>query len=330
MDENTKIIMQLANFLAQKNAVAAAMSNGSGNNVNNNSIQPLNNVASNNAMAELAKQLLINTASSLIPHSQTAQSHALPQLENADAQQIQSQQQVQHLQQQQQQPTQQSPQQTQQQMLQSQQFPQSQQQQQLLQLAPQLIESLTSTSVSVPSLLHSSSDSLSSNINQSIVASQGITTSTLGASTLGNLHLDGSGSTKRIFGEKGCFTLPYILQKRLRPHREKMKRGPKEKDFFRCFLFCLPDMYAKMPKFTSCDPLEQEIVRSYQMQGYGKKLKLFHYYLSFYNAVFLMIFQNLKYAFFFFFINRIVLNARTYLYSCSVISLLVLLQFLSS
>lgn len=268
MDENTKIIMQLANFFAQQNAVAAAtaaISNGPGNNVNNNSIQPLNNAASSNAMAELAKQLLINTASNLIPHSQTAQSQTLPQLENAEAQQlpsqqIQSQQQVQQVQQT---PTQQ--QQTQQ-MLQSQQFQQSQQQQ-LLQLAPQLIESLTSTSV--PSLLHSTSDSLSSNINQPIVASQGVTNPTLGASNLGNLHLDGTGSNKRIFGEKGCFTLPYILQKRLRPPREKMKRGPKEKDFFRCFLFCLPDMYAKMPKFTSCDPLEQEIVRSYQMQGYG-------------------------------------------------------------
>lgn len=251
MENNTKATMQLENLFDQQNAgnATAAISNSA----DNPDIQPVDNsLTPRKSMAELTKQLLVNTANSLLPHPQTAQT--LSQLENTEAQpqqpQLQQQEEQQHSE-------------TAQQLM-LQQSQQNEQQQQLLQFPSQLMDSLNSSSVLGPSLLHSSSDSLSSNINQSVVTSQGIANP-----TLANLHHDESGSIKRMMGDKGCYNAPFMMQKRLRTHREKMKRGPKEKDFFRCFLFCLPDMYAKMPKFTSCDPLEQEIVRSYQMQGYG-------------------------------------------------------------
>lgn len=52
--------------------------------------------------------------------------------------------------------------------------------------------------------------------------------------------------------------------------KERKKRGPKEKECFRNYMYCLPDKYARLPKFSSPDPVERDLVRQHQLQGYGK------------------------------------------------------------
>lgn len=76
-----------------------------------------------------------------------------------------------------------------------------------------------------------------------------------------------------IQGEKGrSYPQPVILRSRPRPAKERSKRGPKEKDYFRTAFFCLPSVTARLPRFTSADPREQELVYEYQKKGYGKSL----------------------------------------------------------
>ena len=76
-----------------------------------------------------------------------------------------------------------------------------------------------------------------------------------------------------IQGEKGrSYPQPVILRSRPRPAKERSKRGPKEKDYFRTAFFCLPSVTARLPRFTSADPREQELVYEYQKKGYGKML----------------------------------------------------------
>ncbi|OWF41343.1 uncharacterized protein LOC110462617 [Mizuhopecten yessoensis] len=49
----------------------------------------------------------------------------------------------------------------------------------------------------------------------------------------------------------------------------KRKRGPKEKDTFQRFVYCLPERYGKLPKFTSFDQNEKAIIKAHQKAGYG-------------------------------------------------------------
>ncbi|XP_052243159.1 uncharacterized protein LOC127853073 isoform X2 [Dreissena polymorpha] len=51
--------------------------------------------------------------------------------------------------------------------------------------------------------------------------------------------------------------------------KDKKKRGPKEKDTFCVFMYCLPDKNAKLPKFSSLDPIERALVDQHQLEGYG-------------------------------------------------------------
>ena len=53
-------------------------------------------------------------------------------------------------------------------------------------------------------------------------------------------------------------------------HRNKKKRGPKEKETFPVFMYCLPDKNSKLPKFSSLDPVERCLVDQHQQEGYGK------------------------------------------------------------
>lgn len=52
--------------------------------------------------------------------------------------------------------------------------------------------------------------------------------------------------------------------------KDKKKRGPKEKDTFSVFIYCLPDKNSKLPKFSSLDPVERALVDQHQQEGYGK------------------------------------------------------------
>ena len=52
-------------------------------------------------------------------------------------------------------------------------------------------------------------------------------------------------------------------------HRNKKKRGPKEKETFPVFMYCLPDKNSKLPKFSSLDPVERCLVDQHQQEGYG-------------------------------------------------------------
>ena len=54
--------------------------------------------------------------------------------------------------------------------------------------------------------------------------------------------------------------------------KDKKKRGPKEKETFSVFIYCLPDKNSKLPKFSSLDPLERSLVDQHQQEGYGKFL----------------------------------------------------------
>lgn len=56
--------------------------------------------------------------------------------------------------------------------------------------------------------------------------------------------------------------------------KDKKKRGPKEKDTFSVFMYCLPDKNSKLPKFSSLDPVERALVDQHQQEGYGR-LKMF-------------------------------------------------------
>jgi len=56
---------------------------------------------------------------------------------------------------------------------------------------------------------------------------------------------------------------------RMMKKREKGKRGPKEKETFQRFFYCLPDKHSKLPKFSSSELLEKTLVRSHCDQGYG-------------------------------------------------------------
>jgi hypothetical protein len=51
--------------------------------------------------------------------------------------------------------------------------------------------------------------------------------------------------------------------------KTKAKRGPKEKDTFQRFIYCLPDKTAKLPRFSSTDDMERAIVKQQQDEGYG-------------------------------------------------------------
>ncbi|XP_052810194.1 uncharacterized protein LOC128238376 isoform X2 [Mya arenaria] len=51
--------------------------------------------------------------------------------------------------------------------------------------------------------------------------------------------------------------------------KDKKKRGPKEKDTFAVFMYCLPDKNSKLPKFSSLDPIERALVDQHQQEGYG-------------------------------------------------------------
>ena len=53
-------------------------------------------------------------------------------------------------------------------------------------------------------------------------------------------------------------------------HRNKKKRGPKEKETFSVFMYCLPDKNSKLPKFSSLDPVERCLVDQHQQEGYGR------------------------------------------------------------
>lgn len=57
---------------------------------------------------------------------------------------------------------------------------------------------------------------------------------------------------------------------RLLKKRNRLKRGPKEKETFQRYFYCLPNKYAKLPKFSSLDPIEKAVVRQHQEAGYGK------------------------------------------------------------
>lgn len=79
-----------------------------------------------------------------------------------------------------------------------------------------------------------------------------------------------------IQGEKGrSYPQPVMLRSRPRPAKERSKRGPKEKDYFRTAFFCLPSVTSRLPRFTSADPREQELVYEYQKKGYGFPAKDF-------------------------------------------------------
>ena len=52
--------------------------------------------------------------------------------------------------------------------------------------------------------------------------------------------------------------------------KDKKKRGPKEKDTFAVFMYCLPDKNSKLPKFSSLDPIERALVDQHQQEGYGE------------------------------------------------------------
>jgi len=64
-------------------------------------------------------------------------------------------------------------------------------------------------------------------------------------------------------------TNPRILQALQIMQKTKAKRGPKEKDTFQRFIYCLPDKMAKLPRFSSTDDLERAIVKQQQDEGYG-------------------------------------------------------------
>lgn len=49
----------------------------------------------------------------------------------------------------------------------------------------------------------------------------------------------------------------------------KRKRGPREKDTFQRFMYCLADKYDKLPKFTSFEQNEKAMVKAHQQLGYG-------------------------------------------------------------
>ncbi|XP_045197448.2 uncharacterized protein LOC123552120 [Mercenaria mercenaria] len=51
--------------------------------------------------------------------------------------------------------------------------------------------------------------------------------------------------------------------------KDKKKRGPKEKETFSVFMYCLPDKNSKLPKFSSLDPIERALVDQHQQEGYG-------------------------------------------------------------
>lgn len=51
--------------------------------------------------------------------------------------------------------------------------------------------------------------------------------------------------------------------------KDKKKRGPKEKETFAVFIYCLPDKNSKLPKFSSLDPTERALVDQHQLEGYG-------------------------------------------------------------
>lgn len=52
--------------------------------------------------------------------------------------------------------------------------------------------------------------------------------------------------------------------------KDKKKRGPKEKETFSVFMYCLPDKNSKLPKFSSLDPIERALVDQHQQEGYGE------------------------------------------------------------
>ncbi|KAJ8314875.1 hypothetical protein KUTeg_007025 [Tegillarca granosa] len=56
---------------------------------------------------------------------------------------------------------------------------------------------------------------------------------------------------------------------RLLKKRKRLKRGPKEKETFQRYFYCLPNKYAKLPKFSSLDPSEKAVVRQHQEAGFG-------------------------------------------------------------
>ncbi|KAK3593205.1 hypothetical protein CHS0354_002732 [Potamilus streckersoni] len=51
--------------------------------------------------------------------------------------------------------------------------------------------------------------------------------------------------------------------------KDRRKRGPKEKETFPVFLYCLPDKNSKLPKFSSLDPVERSLVDQHQKEGFG-------------------------------------------------------------
>lgn len=55
--------------------------------------------------------------------------------------------------------------------------------------------------------------------------------------------------------------------------KDKKKRGPKEKETFSVFMYCLPDKNSKLPKFSSLDPIERALVDQHQQEGYGKYIQ---------------------------------------------------------
>lgn len=55
-----------------------------------------------------------------------------------------------------------------------------------------------------------------------------------------------------------------IMQDRLKP-----KRGPREKATFQRYIYCLPDKSSNLPRFSSADEGERNIVKHHQDEGYG-------------------------------------------------------------
>ena len=64
---------------------------------------------------------------------------------------------------------------------------------------------------------------------------------------------------------------------RMMRQRSQARRGPKEKETFQRYVYCLPGSSAKIPKFTSHVLTEKALVQSHQDAGYGMFSFHFHY-----------------------------------------------------
>lgn len=83
-------------------------------------------------------------------------------------------------------------------------------------------------------------------------------------------------SALNVMTKMGLNTTNPRIQEALKiMQKTKPKRGPKEKDTFQRFIYCLPDKFAKLPRFSSTDDMERAIVKQQQDQGYGNDYILY-------------------------------------------------------